>query len=150
MTADIAGTTVPPAHSAWHALSPSQAASLLRTSVDTGLTKQEAARRLRDVGANRVGDVPERPLWRLAADQFRSIVVLLLLGASVLAAVLGDTLEASAILVALVLNAAIGFSTEWRARVSLARLRDLTVPHALVRRDGAVTRIRSAELVPGD
>jgi Ca2+-transporting ATPase len=150
MTPNIASDTAPPAPSAWHALSPSQTASLLRTSVDTGLTRQEAARRLRDVGANRVGDVPERPLWRLAVDQFRSIVVLLLLGASVLAAVLGDMLEALAILVALVLNAAIGFSTEWRARVSLARLRDLTVPHALVRRDGAVTRIRSAELVPGD
>ncbi|HEX3177605.1 MAG TPA: cation-transporting P-type ATPase [Methylomirabilota bacterium] len=136
--------------SSWHALSVSRAVSVLRTSVDTGLTRQEAARRLADVGPNRVGDVPERPLWRLVVDQFRSIVVLLLLGASVIAGVLGDLLEAVAILVALVLNAAIGFGTEWRARVSVARLRDLTVPHALVRRDGAVTRIRSEELVPGD
>src|SRR5687767_3206210 len=116
-----AGTTAavaPP--SASHALSVSEVVSLLRTSVESGLTTPEAARRLGDVGANRVGDVPERPLWRLALDQFRSVVVLLLLGASVIAAVLGDALEALAILVALVLNAAIGFSTEWRARVSLA------------------------------
>ena len=149
MKPDVAATAplVPPA---WHAVSVAQAAALLRASVDTGLTRQEAARRLADVGPNRVGDVPERPLWRLALDQFRSVVVLLLLGASVVAAALGDALEASAILVALVLNAAIGFSTEWRARVSLDRLRDLTVPHALVRRDGVVTRIRAAELVPGD
>ena len=123
---------------------------LLRTSVEVGLTAGEAARRLIDVGANRVGDAAERPLWRLVLDQFRSVVVLLLLGASVLAAGLGNALEALAILVALVLNAAIGFGTEWRARVSLARLRDLTVPHALVRRDGAIKRIRAAELVPGD
>jgi hypothetical protein len=46
----------------------------------------------------------------LALDQFRSVVVLLLLGASVVAALLGDALEAIAILVALVLNAAIGFN----------------------------------------
>ena len=142
--------TAPPAPPAWHAVSVAQAAALLRTSVDTGLTRQEATRRLADVGPNRVGDVPERPLWCLALDQFRSVVVLLLLGASVVAVALGDALEASAILVALVLNAAIGFSTEWRARVSLDRLRDLTVPHALVRRDGVVTRVRAAELVPGD
>ena len=144
------GAAAPVASAAWHAVSVSQAAALLRSSIDTGLTKQEAARRLAAVGMNRVGDVPERPLWRLALDQFRSIVVLLLLGASVVAAGLGDTLEAFAILVALVLNAAIGFSTEWRARVSLAQLRDLTVPHALVRREGALIRIRAAELVPGD
>ncbi|HEY7520636.1 MAG TPA: cation-transporting P-type ATPase [Methylomirabilota bacterium] len=149
MTPDV-GATAPVAPAAWHAVSVSQAAALLRSSIDTGLTKQDAARRLADIGPNRVGDVPERPLWRLALDQFRSIVVLLLLGASLVAAALGDALEASAILVALLLNAAIGFSTEWRARVSLERLRDLTVPHALVRRDGVVTRIRAAELVPGD
>ena len=149
MKPDVAATA-PAAPPAWHAVSVAQAAALLRTSVDTGLTRQEAARRLADVGPNRVGDVPERPLWCLALDQFRSVVVLLLLGASVVAVALGDALEASAILVALVLNAAIGFSTEWRARVSLDRLRDLTVPHALVRRDGVVTRVRAAELVPGD
>ena len=149
MKPDVAATA-PAAPPAWHAVSVAQAAALLRTSVDTGLTRQEATRRLADVGPNRVGDVPERPLWCLALDQFRSVVVLLLLGASVVAVALGDALEASAILVALVLNAAIGFSTEWRARVSLDRLRDLTVRHALVRRDGVVTRVRAAELVPGD
>jgi P-type Ca2+ transporter type 2C len=138
------------APAAWHALSVHQVARVLRTSLEAGLTSQEVARRLIDVGANRVGDVPERPLWRLALDQFRSLVVLLLLGASAVAAALGNALEALAILVALLLNAAIGFGTEWRARVSLARLRDLTVPHALVRRDGTVTRIRAADLVPGD
>jgi P-type Ca2+ transporter type 2C len=141
---------VNPTPTAWHALSVHEVASVLRTSLDAGLTSAEAARRLVDVGANRVGDVPERPLWRLALDQFRSLVVLLLLGATAVAAALGDILESLAILVALMLNAAIGFGTEWRARVSLARLRDLTVPHALVRRDGAVKRIRAAELVPGD
>lgn len=149
-TNNSSATTAASTPSAWHALSVHQVASLLRTSVEAGLTSHEAARRLIDVGANRIGDVPERPLWRLALDQFRSVVVLLLLGASAVAAALGSALEALAILVALVLNAAIGFSTEWRARVSLARLRDLTVPQALVRRDGAAKRIRAADLVPGD
>jgi Ca2+-transporting ATPase len=143
-------TRLVPRDPAWHRLSVPETASALRTSIATGLTRREAARRLVDVGANRVAEAAERPLWQLALDQFRSVVVLLLLAATGVAAALGETLQAGAILVALLLNAAIGFGTEWRARVSLARLRDLTVPHALVRRDGMVTRIRAAELVPGD
>jgi Ca2+-transporting ATPase len=77
-------------------------------------------------------------------------VVLLLLVASGLAWALGERAEAAAILAALVLNAAIGFASEWRARVSLARLRALVLPQALVKRDGYMTRIAAAEIVPGD
>jgi Ca2+-transporting ATPase len=117
---------------------------------ETGLTTLEAQRRLREVGPNRVAEHPERPLWRLALAQFGSLVVLLLLAAAGIAWALGERAEAAAILAALVLNAAIGFVSEWRARVSLARLHALAVPHALVRRDGHVSRIAAADLVPGD
>jgi Ca2+-transporting ATPase len=77
-------------------------------------------------------------------------VVGLLLAASAIAWVLGEHAEAIAILAALVLNAGIGFVAEWRARVSLARLRALAVPHALVRRGGQVASVAAADLVPGD
>jgi Ca2+-transporting ATPase len=117
---------------------------------EAGLTTLEAQRRLRQIGPNRVADQREAPLWRLALAQFESLVVLLLLAAAGIAWALGERAEAVAILAALVLNAAIGFVSEWRARVSLARLRALAVPHAMVRRDGYVTRIAAAELVPGD
>ncbi|HEX4993712.1 MAG TPA: cation-translocating P-type ATPase [Methylomirabilota bacterium] len=117
---------------------------------EAGLTTLEARRRLRRIGPNRVADRGEAPLWRIALAQFGSLVVLLLLAASGIAWGLGERAEAVAILTALVLNAAIGFVSEWRARVSLARLRALAVPQAMVRRDGYVTRIAAAELVPGD
>ena len=117
---------------------------------EAGLTTLEAQRRLRQLGPNRVADQGEVPLWQLALAQFRSLVVLLLLAASGIAWALGERAEAVAILVALVLNAAIGFGSEWRARLSLARLRALAVPQAMVRRDGYMTRIATAELVPGD
>ena len=76
--------------------------------------------------------------------------MLLLLGASGIAWGLGERLEAAAILAALVLNAVIGFATEARARRSLSRLRALTVPHAVVHREGRVVRLPAADLVPGD
>jgi Ca2+-transporting ATPase len=134
----------------WHAVPPEEALAHLGTDAERGLAVEEARRRLERVGPNRVGDHPETPLWRLALAQFRSLVVLLLLAAAAVAWALGERAEALAILAALFLNAAIGFGSEWRARVSLARLRDLGVPHALVRRDGRVTRIPSAAIVPGD
>ena len=118
--------------------------------VEAGLTTQEARSRLRRYGPNRVAEQGETPLWRLALAQFGSLVVLLLLAAAGIAWLLGERAEAIAILVALVLNAAIGFASEWRARVSLARLRALALPQAMVRRDGYTSRIPAAELVPGD
>ena len=135
---------------AWHALDASQVMARLGTHSDGGLSAEEARRRLERVGPNRVGDHPEVPLWRLATDQFKSLVVLLLLGASATAWALDEHMEAIAILAALALNAAIGFVSEWRARASLARLRALAVPQALARRGGRAARIPSVDLVPGD
>ena len=140
----------PPVSREWHALSPSEVLKLLTVDPEAGLSADEARRRLARVGPNAVGEHPDTPLWRLVLAQFRSLVVLLLLAASVIAASLGERVEALAILAALLLNAGIGFFTEWRARISLAKLRALAVPQALVRREGNVVRIRAAEVVPGD
>ena len=134
----------------WHTLSPAEVLKLLTVDPDAGLSADEARRQLERVGPNVVGEHPDTPLWRLVLAQFRSLVVLLLLAASAIAATLGQHVEALAILAALLLNAGIGFVTEWRARISLAKLRALTVPHALVRREGNLVRIRAAEVVPGD
>ena len=144
--------TDPIAHSElpWHALPGLAAVSRLRGDPERGLAAGEVRRRRAGVGPNRLGGPIERPLWRLALDQFRSLVVVLLLASGLVAWGLGERLEAAAILAALVVNAVIGFAAEARARRSLARLRSLTVPRAVVRRDGRTADIPAAELVPGD
>ena len=86
----------------WHALEVAAVVAHLSTDVEQGLTAHEVQRRLRLVGANRVADQPETPLWRLALEQFRSLVVLLLLAAAGIAWTLGERAEAVAILAALV------------------------------------------------
>jgi Ca2+-transporting ATPase len=134
----------------WHALDAAEVLSLLGTDAEAGLAPAEAARRRVLVGPNDAGEHPETPLWRLALGQFRSVVVLLLLAAAAVAWTLRERLEALAILAALLLNAAIGFGSEWRARVSLARLRSLAVPQARVRRGGRVLGLPARDLVPGD
>src|SRR4030095_14365054 len=97
---------------------------------------------------NQVVEIRERSVWRLALDQFRSLVVLLLLAASGIAALLRERAEAGGTPAALLLNAAIGFGTEWRARISLARLRALTVPRATVRPGRGRPKRPAGELDP--
>jgi P-type Ca2+ transporter type 2C len=124
-------------------------AAIQRTDPEQGLAHSEAGERLAASGPNRLPEVRDAPLWRLALRQFRSLVVLLLLAAAGVAMAMGEHLEATAILAALLANAAIGFGTEWRARRSLAKLRTLATPEALVYRRG-LARVPSAEVVPGD
>jgi Ca2+-transporting ATPase len=134
----------------WHALDAGRVAALLGTDIERGLTSAEARSGLTRVGPNRIAAARETSLWRLAVSQFESLVVLLLLVAAGVAMALGELVEGLVILAALFLNAVIGFLTEWRARRSLARLRALVVPEARARRDGEVTTIPAADLVPGD
>ena len=65
------------------------------------------------VGSNQVVEARERSVWRVALDQFRSVVVLLLLAATGIATLLGERAEAAAILAALLLRA--GATMPWRA-----------------------------------
>jgi Ca2+-transporting ATPase len=83
-------------------------------------------------------------------DQFRSLMVGLLAVAMVLALLMGDPLEAVAILVVIVLNALIGFATEWRADRALEALKRQIVVESHVVRGGVERKIPAAELVPGD
>src|SRR5690606_32435756 len=88
--------------------------------------------------------------WRILLEQFRSIVVLLLIAAMLVAGLVGDPIEALAILGVLVINAAIGFATELRARNAMDALIALEVPLATVVRDGHPQEVDATSLVPGD
>src|SRR3990170_1773740 len=112
---------IPMTSQAWHALDAAEVAALLAADPGAGLSKDKARARLKRVGPNRVGEHRERPIWRLVLDQFGSLVVLLLLGAAVVAWGMGEGLEAVAILAALLLNAAVGAGLEWRGRGALSR-----------------------------
>ena len=91
-----------------------------------------------------------RSAWAIFFAQFRSLIVLLLVAATLIAFGLGENVEAVAILVVIVLNAAIGFLTEWKAEQALAALRKQSVPVAHVVRDGVERQVPAAELVAGD
>ncbi|HSK19468.1 MAG TPA: HAD-IC family P-type ATPase [Longimicrobiales bacterium] len=145
-TAHPAGTAP---SDAWHATSPDDLLRNLNSDPD-GLTQQDAVRRLEQYGPNSLRTGKPVSAWRILGDQFRSVVVLLLVVATGVAWLIGDPIEAIAILGVLVINATIGFVTEFRARGAMAALLRLEVPKATVLRDGDRQEVESTSLVPGD
>jgi Ca2+-transporting ATPase len=134
----------------WHALDPSAVAHLLDVDPQTGLTESQVAGRQLQYGRNALQRIQARSAWRVLVDQFASIVIALLAVAAAIAWITGDGAEAIAILIVLVLNAAVGFATEWQAGRALDALRRQSHTTSRVRRDGAEITVDAEELVPGD
>src|SRR6202050_3264304 len=115
----------------------------------TGLTGDEARRRLAQSGPNAMPDTSLHPLRR-ALEKFWAPVPWMLEAAIVLEIVLGKYVESSIIACLLAFNAALGFFQEGRAQATLAALKSRLALNASVRRDNAWATVPAAELVSGD
>jgi len=116
-----------------------------------GLDDSEAEQRLAAHGRNELMAAPRVPAWRRFLAQFRDLLILILIGAAVLAYVVSGELKTPlVVLVVVLLNAVIGFVQENRAEASLDALRTMLVTHARVRRSGRLLSIDSRDVVPGD
>jgi len=116
----------------------------------TGLSEEEAARRLAEVGPNEVAArAPERLYSRVLA-QLRDPLIMMLLGAVALTLAIGDHADATVIALVIVVNTTVGVVQEIRAANAVAALSALSAPTARVRRGGAVLDAQSAAVVPGD
>jgi len=106
--------------------------------------------RTRQCGPNVLPNAPQRPAWHVFAAQFKSILILILIGASGLSSLLGNFTDAIVILAVVLINATVGFYQEWREEQSLAALKDMLPMRARVRRQGQKVDIPAPDLVPGD
>ena len=134
----------------WHEQSAEQAAERLNASLALGLTSAEAAARLAATGPNRLAEPPRRGLAAMLAGQFGDVMILILITAAVVSGLLGELIDALAILVIVALNAIIGMVQEYRAEQAIAALQRLAVPRVRVRRDGRVSELPADAVVPGD
>ncbi|UCH27629.1 MAG: cation-transporting P-type ATPase [Trueperaceae bacterium] len=123
----------------------------------TGLGSRKAAELLERFGPNSLPEAGKTSLWQRFASQFRNPLIYILifalafdLGAWTLEGREGLPLEAIAIAIILLLNAALGMAQEYRAEAALEKLKDLAAPHVWAYRDGELKRLPSSELVPGD
>lgn len=134
----------------WHTMEFKSVTSDLNANIDEGLSFDEASARLEKYGPNLLKTKKGVSPWRLLADQFKNIIVGLLIAATVISFLLGETIEAAAILVVIVLNALLGFITEYRAEQAMDALKKMVSTKAKVLRGGKATQIHAEKIVPGD
>ncbi len=133
----------------WHSLDFLAVAESQKSSLE-GLSREQARQRLKTHGANELSSLPPpNALWVLL-HQFQSPLIYILLAAAVVTFLLGDYADSTLILVAVSLNAVIGFIQEWKAEHSARALMKLVSPKARVVRDGREQTIESKGLIPGD
>jgi Ca2+-transporting ATPase len=115
-----------------------------------GLTESTIKKRQSQYGLNRLEQKKQRSKWKILIAQFKSPIIGLLAVAAVLSFVFEEWIEGTAILVAILLNTAIGFITEVKAVQSMEALQQLSQTQAKVRRQEQVQEISAEKLVPGD
>ncbi len=146
---DIGNATAWQTQSDWEALSPEAALAGLQ-STPAGLDDAEAAARLAKAGPNQLPAAHRRSGWLRFADQFRNVLIYVLIAASIITAAIGHWLDTAVIMALVIANAIIGWAQENRAEQALAAVGRLLAATASVIRGGAKRSIAAADLVPGD
>jgi len=122
----------------------------LDTSLRSGLSETEVKQRLEKIGFNQLKEGKKRTVWNMFSDQFKNVLIIILLISAVVSVLLGEITDAIVIGIIVLLNAIMSVLQEYRAEKSLDALKKRTVPETLVIRDGRQKKIKSLQLVPGD
>ncbi|TCL01194.1 Ca2+-transporting ATPase [Shimia isoporae] len=122
----------------------------LKTSSAKGLSTPEATEKLAEVGENKLADTAKVSPFLLFLEQFKSPLLIILMVGAAISFYTNHLVDAVAIGVIVLLNATISFFQEFKAAQSLAALKDMAAPMAMVKRDGQWVEIPAAQLVPGD
>jgi P-type Ca2+ transporter type 2C len=146
---------------AWHSLEVNQALERLQSDRHKGLTSQQVSERLQQYGTNELVETAGRSPWEILFDQFKNIMLVMLIAVAIISAVIdirsamaaGTTpfpKDAISIFAIVLLNGALGYIQESRAEKALAALKQLASPKVRVLRDGRMSEVDSKDLVPGD
>lgn len=115
-----------------------------------GLTEKEAVQRLKKDGENIFAEDKKANPIKIFAGQFKDIMVMILLGATVVSVFLGEVTDAVTIILIVLLNAILGFIQEFRTEKTLEALKSMTSPTAKCYRDGLLKEVKASELVVDD
>lgn len=125
-------------------------AARLGVDVSIGLSTDEANQRTELHGLNIIGETKRAPLWKMLRNAFFEPFIVALAVAGLLAVAVGEVRDGVLILVMLLPIVGADVATEFRAERALDALRAASAPTARVRRNGTVSRMAAAQLVPGD
>jgi Ca2+-transporting ATPase len=135
--------------SAWHSKKTEEVLSDLRAD-QNGLSREEAERRLKEFGYNELKEKKKVTPLQIFLRQFKDIFVIMLLVATAISFLIGETVDALTIAVIVILNSIVGFVQEYRSEKAMEAMKKLTAPKARVMRDGTEAMIDAREIVPGD
>jgi len=135
---------------AWHALEHAEVCEVLNVVPEIGLSDAEAARRLDEVGPNRINPPRQKDYWSLIPGQVASPLVLLLLAASLASFLMNRSLEGSLLLAVALIDVLPGLYLVLGAASSGPGYRPTLARFSRVRRDRQMRLVDAAELVPGD
>jgi Ca2+-transporting ATPase len=121
-----------------------------KTDIGSGLSSSEVEKRLGEYGKNRLKEGKTQSFMELFINQFKSILIIILLLAALVSAIIGEFTEGIVIMIIVVLNSLVGAKQEKSAGDAVKALRNMTSPNARVIRDGKTIEIESQLLVPGD
>ena len=134
----------------WHTFDKENVLNRLDVDPSQGLTNAEAERRLEEHGPNEIVDKGAKNPLLILWEQLTDPLVLVLLGAALVSALLGEVKELIAIMAIVVINAVLGVVQEYRAEQAMQALKNMAAPMVRVRRGGKVKEVESRKLVPGD
>ncbi|MBH8555393.1 cation-translocating P-type ATPase [Nostocaceae cyanobacterium CENA357] len=148
----------------WHSLEVNKALDLLESNADSGLTPPEIEQRFQKYGPNELEEHGGRSTWEILLDQFKNIMLLMLIGVALISGFLDAVAwqagqlkpgevpfkDTIAIMAIVILNGILGYVQESRAEKALAALKQLASPLVRVLRGGRLEEIAAKELVPGD
>ncbi|HSN12357.1 MAG TPA: HAD-IC family P-type ATPase, partial [Propionibacteriaceae bacterium] len=133
----------------WHADEVSSVFERVESS-PAGLSSAQAVARLSQYGPNELTGGRSVSAWGILLQQFRNVLIIILLVATAISIALGEGVESVVIAVIVVFAVLLGFVQEYRAERALEALREMAAPTALVVRDGEEVQVPTRELVPGD
>ena len=139
----------------WHNLEVDKTLQVLGSDRNAGLSSTEVQQRLERYGPNELQESAGRSPFVILVDQFKNIMLLMLIAVAVVSAILdlrsgSFPKDAIAISLIVILNGILGYLQESRAEKALAALKRLSSPLVRVLRDGKLSEVAAKELVPGD
>ncbi|HET7896976.1 MAG TPA: HAD-IC family P-type ATPase, partial [Flavisolibacter sp.] len=138
-----------PGNMNWHTLSVDETFQRTGSSPD-GLTADAILALRQKHGLNLLAEKKKTPAWVHFINQFKDMMILILIAAAIISGIVGDSTDTIVILIIVFLNAIVGFVQEYRAEKAMDALKKLAAPQSTVLRNGHVATILSTELVPGD
>ena len=140
----------------WHTKAINQVIRELKTNVITGLTQEEAEKRLKEYGNNNLKEKKKESIFIKFVKEFNDFMIITLIIAAIISAIIsringeGDYIDSLIIIVIVIFNAIMGLIQEEKAEKSLEALKKMSAPNTKVIRNGKIQEIETVNVVPGD